>query len=146
MNCFCGMVDRLKVFSLISSQDHCQRSSPSRICNTLRAGCMFFKQVTHFIHILRPRRGSIFCIRSPETKRAMFISTIFLSLLSLSLPCTNLSILRDARQQVEVLLLFLLFEPCIFDESLHYATHYSHRHQHNSIHDNAMYLFVDPRE
>ena len=32
LNCFCGMVDRRKTFSLISSRDHCQRSSPSRIC------------------------------------------------------------------------------------------------------------------
>ena len=31
MNCFCGMVDRRKAFSLISSRDHCQRSSPSQI-------------------------------------------------------------------------------------------------------------------
>ena len=28
---FCGMVDRRKAFSLISSWDHCQRCSPSRI-------------------------------------------------------------------------------------------------------------------
>ena len=28
-DCFCGMVDRRKAFSLISSRDHCQRSSPS---------------------------------------------------------------------------------------------------------------------
>ena len=38
MNCFCGMVDRRKTFSLISSRDHCQRSSPSRISDTPRAG------------------------------------------------------------------------------------------------------------
>ena len=38
MNYFCGMVDRRKAFSLISSRDHCQRSSPSRISNTPRAG------------------------------------------------------------------------------------------------------------
>ena len=38
VNCFCGMVDRQKVFSLISNWDHCQRSSPSRISDTLRAG------------------------------------------------------------------------------------------------------------
>ena len=38
MNCFCGMVDRRKAFSLISSRDHCQRCSPSRISDTLRAG------------------------------------------------------------------------------------------------------------
>ena len=38
LNCFCGMVDRRKMFSLISSRDHCQRSSPSRISDTPRAG------------------------------------------------------------------------------------------------------------
>ena len=38
MNCFCGMVDRRKAFSLIYSRDHCQRSSPSRISDTPRAG------------------------------------------------------------------------------------------------------------
>ena len=38
MNCFCGMVDRRKAFSLISSRDHCQRTSPSRISETPRAG------------------------------------------------------------------------------------------------------------
>ena len=38
MNCFCGMVDRRKVFSLISSRDHCQRSSPLRISNKTWAG------------------------------------------------------------------------------------------------------------
>ena len=35
---FCGMVDRRKEFSLISSRDHCQRSSPSRISDTSQAG------------------------------------------------------------------------------------------------------------
>ena len=38
INCFCGMVDRGKAFSLISSRDHCQRSWPSRIFDTPRAG------------------------------------------------------------------------------------------------------------
>ena len=38
MICFCKMVDQRKVFSLISSQDYCQRSSESRITNTLWAG------------------------------------------------------------------------------------------------------------
>ena len=38
MNCFCAMADRRKAFSLISSRDHCQRSSPSRISDTPRAG------------------------------------------------------------------------------------------------------------
>ena len=35
---FCGMVDRRKAISLISSRDYCQRSSPSRISDTPRAG------------------------------------------------------------------------------------------------------------
>ena len=34
MNCFCGMVERRKAFSLISSRDQCQRSSPPRISDT----------------------------------------------------------------------------------------------------------------
>ena len=38
MNCFCEMVDRRKAFSLISSWDHCQRSSLSLISDTPRAG------------------------------------------------------------------------------------------------------------
>ena len=38
MNCSCGMVDRRKAFSLISSRDRCQRFSPSRISDTPRAG------------------------------------------------------------------------------------------------------------
>ena len=36
MNCFCGMVNRRNTFSLISSRDDCQTSSPSRISNTPR--------------------------------------------------------------------------------------------------------------
>ena len=35
MNCFCGMVDRQKAFSLISSWDHCQRSSPLQISDAV---------------------------------------------------------------------------------------------------------------
>ena len=31
INCFCGMVNQQKTFSLISVWGHCQRSSPSRI-------------------------------------------------------------------------------------------------------------------
>ena len=37
-NYFCGMVDQQKEFSLISNQDHCQKSSPSQISDMLRAG------------------------------------------------------------------------------------------------------------
>ena len=38
MNCVCGMADQRKAFSFISSRDHCQRSSPSQIADTPRAG------------------------------------------------------------------------------------------------------------
>ena len=38
INFFCCLVDRRKAFSLISSQDHCQRSPLSRIFDTPRAG------------------------------------------------------------------------------------------------------------
>ena len=38
INCFCGMVDWRKAFSLISSREHCRRPLPSRIFNTPRAG------------------------------------------------------------------------------------------------------------
>ena len=35
---FSCMVDRRKAFNFISSQGHCQRSSPLRISNMLQAG------------------------------------------------------------------------------------------------------------
>ena len=38
INCFCGMVNGRKAFSLISSRDCCQRSSPSQMSDTPRAG------------------------------------------------------------------------------------------------------------
>ena len=38
MNYFCGMVDGQKAFSLIFSQDHCQRSSPLWISDKPQAG------------------------------------------------------------------------------------------------------------
>ena len=38
MNCFCGMVEQRKAFSLISSRDHCRRSLPLRISDRPQAG------------------------------------------------------------------------------------------------------------
>ena len=38
INCLYGMVDGWKAFSLISSRDQCQRSSPSRISDTPLVG------------------------------------------------------------------------------------------------------------
>ena len=49
MNCFCGIDDRQKMFSLISSWDHCQRSLPSRISDTSQAG---FEPVQNLCSVL----------------------------------------------------------------------------------------------
>ena len=49
MNCFCGMVDRRKAFSPISSRDHCHRSLPSRISDTPRAG---FEPASSFLIVV----------------------------------------------------------------------------------------------
>ena len=38
MNCFCGMTDQGKAFSITSSQDHCQRFSPPHISDMPQAG------------------------------------------------------------------------------------------------------------
>ena len=37
-DCFSGIVDQRKAFSLISSRNYCERSAPSRISDTPRAG------------------------------------------------------------------------------------------------------------
>ena len=46
MNYFCGIGDRRKAFSLISSRDHCQRPSPSRTSDTPRAGFEFAQNLS----------------------------------------------------------------------------------------------------
>ena len=38
INCFCGMVDRRKAVSLISSHHNCQRSPPLQISDRQPAG------------------------------------------------------------------------------------------------------------
>ena len=38
INCFCGIVDQLKVIIRIFNWDHCQSFSPSETSNTLQAG------------------------------------------------------------------------------------------------------------
>ena len=51
VSCFCGIVDRRKAFSIISSQDHCQRSSPSRISDTTRISDPAKKAKSFFVFI-----------------------------------------------------------------------------------------------
>ena len=64
MNCFWGMVDRRKAFSLISSPGHCERSLPSRISNTPRAG---FEPEFRLCRI-KLRRSDNHYIMSPQYK------------------------------------------------------------------------------
>ena len=52
MNCFCGMVDWRKAFSVISSRDHCQRSSSS-LSYMPRVGSVDFFRKDHFSNIFR---------------------------------------------------------------------------------------------
>ena len=83
INCFCGMVDRWKAFSLISSWDHCQKSPALQVSDTPRAafehvqnlssgfvewsyavvitttpGCHYFSYRNHFIHFLLKSDGA----------------------------------------------------------------------------------------
>ena len=59
---FCGMVDRRKAFSLISSLDHCQISSPLRISNMLWAG---FKPVQNLNSGLVERSCAVVITTTP---------------------------------------------------------------------------------
>ena len=49
MNCFWGMADRRKAFSLISSRDGCQRFSPSQISDITGAGFQPAQQSSDFV-------------------------------------------------------------------------------------------------
>ena len=60
MNCFCGMVDRRKVFSLISSQYHCQRFSPSRFIDTSRLFSFQRSQLRNELICFRKQDNSYF--------------------------------------------------------------------------------------
>ena len=67
MNCFCRMVDRRKVLSLISSWDRFQRFSPLQIGDTLQArfepgpnlGSGFFEWSCAVVITTTPRRHKI---------------------------------------------------------------------------------------
>ena len=63
MNCFCGMVDRRKLISLIYSRDHCQRSSPSWISNTPWTG---FEPAQNLISGLVKWGGAVVITTTPQ--------------------------------------------------------------------------------
>ena len=85
MNCFCGVLDRQKTFSLISSRDHCQRSSPSRISDTPRAGFEpaqslssdLVKWSCAVVITTTPQRHMIDRVHLPHACRATVIGRIF---------------------------------------------------------------------
>ena len=56
----------------------------------------------------------MFCIRSPDTKRSIFMPTMLLHPFFHLLTYTNPNILMDAKQQARALLLLKLFEPFVF--------------------------------
>ena len=63
MNCFCVMVDLQRAFSLISSWDHCQRSSTWRISDMPPAG---FEHVQNLSSGLVDRRCAVVIIITPR--------------------------------------------------------------------------------
>ena len=63
INCFCSMVDWQKVFSFISSRDHCQRPSPLQIFDTLRAD---FEPVQNLISSLVEWSCSVVITTTPR--------------------------------------------------------------------------------
>ena len=68
--------------------------------------------------------------------------TLFLPLVFHPQEHTNLNILMGAKQWVRALLLFLLFDPCVFDsprtnQKIYLCSHHhpnDHHHHHNSHH------------
>ena len=67
MNCFCGMVDRRKSFSPISSRDHCQRSSPSRIPDTWQAGFELVQNLSSGLVEMKLCSNDNHCTMAPQT-------------------------------------------------------------------------------
>ena len=73
---FCGMVDRRKAFSLISSRGHCQRSSLSRISDTPRAG---FEPAQNLSSGLVKWRCAVVITTTPRRHDWYFINWYFIN-------------------------------------------------------------------
>ena len=111
MNCFCGMVDQQKAFGLISSRDHCQRSSPSRISDTQNLSSGLVEWSCAVVITTTPRR------HKNKTKWNSF-STYFNSYYLMN-PCHGCRIWKRptkvSKNQYVVTLLSLIFifwTPC----------------------------------
>ena len=90
---------------------------------------------TKDIFIVNSFKTINFCIRSPDTKKPTFMTTIFLSHFFRILSYTNSTTLMGAKQWVKALLLFLLFEPSVFyNHRTTQKVYLYHHHQPNNHH------------
>ena len=114
MNCYCGMVDRRKAFSLISSRDHCQRSSPSRISDT--SGKFYFDILIMTMlangfnsesHLLK---NNISCLKIPFTCWSLLfrLSQIACMVTTVHVTCTQLTL--HLRENASTVLIENTFE------------------------------------
>ena len=78
MNCFCGMVDRKKVFSLISSRDHCQRQAGFERAQSLGSGIIEWNCAVVLTTTLR--RHNFYCCKyfyEKYSERVYILQTLF---------------------------------------------------------------------
>ena len=81
--------------------------------------------------VLSPKK---ILISGHQTQKPIFIPTIFVSLVFHPWEHTNPNILMGAKQLVRALLLFLLFDPCVFDNLCTNQKIYFYSHHHPSEH------------
>ena len=149
MNCCCGMFDRQKAYSLISSRDHCQRSLPLQFSDTLRPEFRFLVKWSHTVvitatprrHIERIPVNSLFCAVMSEnpTVRALELhikfgwhlpGRTFVSVISKWTHSLNLT-------YIEILHVYLAFfqsRPCVRLKKYNFSiTFDSNKVVHNSV-------------
>ena len=96
--------------------------------------------ITEDIFIFSSFRSKFFCIWPSDTKRPVFMSTIFLPLAFHPQEHTNPSILMDAKQWLRALLLLRIFGSCVYynhwaSKNIFLHQHPNdHHHYHNSYH------------
>ena len=115
INCFCSMVGRTKGVSLISSRNHCQRSTPLRISNMTRAGFESAQNLSqNFV----------------ERSCALVITTSPWRHLDLRIKCLSYKVLKEFLKNVQLLpkiyfLKYAIKAPCLLGKWI--------QHMHNNI-------------
>ena len=113
MNCSCGTVDWRKAFSLISRQGHCQRSSPSRITDTPRAG---FEPAPNLCSDFVEWSCAVVITITPRRMQCVII-TIAVFVCNFRMQCVIIT-LADGREKMELsLTTFFKFRKVIEFES-----------------------------